>query len=87
MVFKYFAKKNVPLIGTKCSYHLNVFCLCILTSFSLEDSTPQVEPSIPQMVKNLGSGSLVPIILAETLKGLDVHRKEATFFARSPLFL
>ena len=88
MVFKYFAKKNVPLIGIKCSYHLNAFCLCILTSFFLEHGTPRVDPGILEVVKNLGSGGLVPIILAETLNGLDVvHREEATFFAGSPLFL
>ena len=44
--------------------------------------TVQVDPGILHMVKNLGSGTQTPIILALTLNGLDaVHRKEATFIA------
>ena len=31
MVFKYFSQKDVPLVGVKCSHHLNTFCLSILT--------------------------------------------------------
>ena len=30
MVFKYFTKKVVPLVGAECSHHLSDFCLCIL---------------------------------------------------------
>ena len=42
---------------------------------------PCVDPRILQAVKNLGRGSSIIIILAETLIGLDiVHRWEATFF-------
>jgi len=47
-----------------------------------------VDPGILHMVRNLGSGSPVPIILAKTLNGLDaVHKEEATFFVGSPLLL
>jgi len=36
----------------------------------------------------LKKGNLVSLILAETLNGLDAfQRKEASFFARSPLLL
>ena len=36
----------------------------------------------------LKRGNLVGLILAETLNGLDAfHRKEASFFASSPLLL
>jgi len=38
------------------------------------------------MVINLERGSLVGMILAKTLNGLDaIHRGEATFFVGSPL--
>ena len=40
------------------------------------------------VVNNLERGSLVGMILAETLNGLDaVYKGEATFFVGSPLFL
>ena len=43
--------------------------------------TPRVNLGILHVVKNLGSGTPIAIILAKTLNGLDVvHRKEATFF-------
>ena len=88
MVFKYFTKKVVPLARAKRSRHLNAFFLCILSSFFLVHETPQVDLGILHMVRNLGSGSPVPIILAKTLNGLDaVHKEEATFFVGSPLLL
>lgn len=47
-----------------------------------------VDLGILHVVQNLGSGSLVHIILVETLNGLDViHKGEATFFAGNPLLL
>ena len=50
--------------------------------------TPRVDPIILLVVNNLGSGSLIVLILAETLNGLDaVHKEEATFFVGSPLLL
>lgn len=50
--------------------------------------TPQMDLGILHVVKNLGSGSPVPIILAKTLNGLDdIHREEATFFVESPFLL
>lgn len=88
MVFKYYTKKFVPLARVERSHHLNSFCLCILVSFTLVHETPRVDPVILHMVKNLGSESPMPIILAKTLNGLDaVHREEVTFFASSPLLL
>ena len=88
MVFKYFSKKDVPLAGVKCSHHLNAFCFCILARLFLVHETPHVDPRILHVVKNLGSGSPIAIILAKTLKGLDAVRgEETTFFAGSPLLL
>ena len=50
--------------------------------------TPHVDPEILYVVKHLGSGSPLAIILAETLNGLDVvHREEATLFVGSPFLL
>ena len=47
-----------------------------------------MDPKILHVVKNLGNGSPVPIILVETLNGLDaIHREEATFFMGNPLLL
>ena len=83
-----FYKKDVPLTRTKHSHHLNAFCLCILTRFFWVHETPQMDLGILHVVKNLGSGSPVPIILAKTLNGLDdIHREEATFFVESPFLL
>ena len=86
MVFKYFSKKDVPLAGVKHSHHLNAFCLCILARFFLVQETPRVDPRIRHVVKHIGSGSPLAIILAKILNGLDaVHREEATFFVGIPL--
>ena len=88
MVFKYFTKNVVPLSKTERSHHLNAFHLCILASFFLVHETPWMDPKILHVVKNLGNGSPVPIILVKTLNGLDaIHRKEATFFMGNPLLL
>ena len=50
--------------------------------------TPCVDQRIFWVVINLERGSLVGMIMAKTLNGLDVvHRKEVTFFAGSLLLL
>ena len=50
--------------------------------------TPRVNLGILHVVKNLGSGTPIAIILAKTLNGLDAfHKKDASFFARSPFLL
>ena len=88
MIFKYFSKMDVPLVGAKRSYHPNTFCFCILTRFFLVHEAPCVDPGIVHMINNLESVSPMAIILAKTLNGLDsVHREEAKFFAGSPLLL
>ena len=88
MFFKYFSQRNVHLVRVEHSYYLNADCLCILARYLLVHETPRVDPRILLVVKNLGRGSLIMLILAETLNGLDVvHREEATFFAGSPLLL
>ena len=68
MVFKYFSKMDVPLAGAKCSHYLNTFCVCILARFFLVHETPCVDLGILHVVKNLGSGSPIAIILAKTLR-------------------
>ena len=50
--------------------------------------TPRVDLIILLVVNNLGNGSLIMLILAEILNGLDaVHKEEATFFVGSRLLL
>lgn len=52
------------------------------------NETPRVDLIILLVVNNLGNGSLIMLILAETLNGLDaVHKEEATFFVGSPILL
>ena len=80
MVFKY-----VPLTRMERSHHLNAFYLCIVARFFLVHETSRVDPRILHVDKNLGSGSLVPIILVEPLDGLDaVHREEENFLVGIP---
>lgn len=57
MVFKYFSKKNAPLTRMERFHHFNAFCVCILARFFLVHETSRVDPEIPQVDKNLGSGS------------------------------
>ena len=88
MVFKYFSRMDVPLAGAKRSHHLNAFFFCILARLFLVLKTPCVDPRILHMVKNLGSGNPIAIILAKTLNGLDaIYREEATFFRGNLLLL
>ena len=54
----------------------------------LVHGTDYVDHRMYLVVSDLRSGNLVGMILAETLNGLDAfHRKEANFFAGSPLLL
>ena len=48
--------------------------------------TLHVDQRMLSMVINLEKGSLISMILAETLNGLDaIHRRETTFFVGSLL--
>ena len=88
MVFMYFSQRNVPLVGVQHSHCLNALCLYFLARYFLIHKTPRVDQRMLLVVNNLERGSLVGMILAETLNGLDsVYRGEATFFVGSPLFL
>ena len=87
-VFACFSRLAVPMASKVCSYYLNVFCLCLIARYFMVHETYQVDQQMCLVVNNLSKGSLVGMILAETLNGLDtVHREEATFFAGSPLLL
>ena len=47
------------------------------------DETYRIDQRMCLVVNNLDKGSLLGMILVETLNGLDVvHREEATFFTR-----
>lgn len=88
MVISYFFKKALPLAGIEHAYFLNAYCLCILVGIFLVHSSHRMDSSILHVVQHLWEGSPVPIILAETLNGLDVvHKEEANFFSGSHLLL
>ena len=63
------------------SHYLNAFYLWLLARYFLVDETYRIDQRMCLVVNNLDKGSLVGMILVETLNGLDVvHREEATFF-------
>ena len=54
--------------------------------YFLVHETLHVDQRMLSMVINLEKGSLISMILAETLNGLDaIHRRETTFFVGSLL--
>ena len=76
------------MAGVHRSHYLNSFCLCLLARYFLVHETPRVNQQMILVVNNLEKGSLVGIILAETLNVLDaIRRGEANFFAGSTLLL
>ena len=87
-IFAYFSWLTIPETDRPHSYYLNAFCICILARYFLVQETAHIDRRMCLVVSDLRSGNLAAKILAETLKGLDVfHRKEANFFAGSPLLL
>ena len=87
-VFMYFSQRNVLMARAQRSHYLNAFCLCLFLRYFLVHDTPCVDQRMLWVIINLERGSIVGMILAETLNGLDiVHRGEVTFFVGSPLLL
>jgi len=88
MVFAFFSRFSVPVTGRGRSHYLNAFCLWLLARYFLVNKTYRVDQRMCLVVNNLDKGSLVGMILVETLNGLDVvHREEATFFIGNALLL
>lgn len=87
-IFAYFSRLTIPMVGRSRSYYLNAFCLCILVRHFLVHETVRIDRRMCLVVSDLRVGSPMDMILAETCNGLDaIHKKEANFFAGSPLLL
>ena len=86
LVFDYFSDSAL-LEGERLrSYFLRAFCLYALARYFLVQKSYCVDLQMCMVAYKLRRGNLVGLILAETLNGLDAfHRKEGSFFARSPL--
>ena len=86
LVFAHFSS-SAFLVGERPrSYFLCAFCLCALARYFLVQRSYCVDLRICMVVYKSKRGNLVGLILVETFNGLDAfRRKEASFFARSPL--
>ena len=88
LVFAHFSNLVILVDERPCSCFLRVFCLCALARYFLVQRSYCMDLQMCMVVYKLKRGNLVGLILAETLNGLDVFlRKEASFFAGSPLLL
>ena len=88
LVFEYFFSSTLLEGKGPCSYSLRAFCLCALARYFLVQNLYCVDLWMCMIAYELKRGNSVGLILAETLNGLDAfHRKEANFFAGSPLLL
>ena len=88
LIFAYFSQLAIPTTNIPRSLFLNAFYLCMLARYFLVHETYCVDHRMCLVVANLRNRNIVSMILAKTLNGLDAfHRKEALFFARSPLLL
>ena len=88
LVFEYFSDSTF-LAGEKArSYFLRAFCLCALVRYFLVQKSYCVDLRMCMVAYELKRGIPVGLVLAKTLNCLDAFlRKEASFFAGSPLFL
>ena len=88
LVFKYFCSSAFAEGERPCLNFFRAFCLCDLARYFLVQNLYCVGLWMCMMAYELKRGNLVGLILAKTLNGLDTfHRKEANFFAESPLLL
>ena len=88
LVFEYFSGSALLASERPRSYFLHAFCLCALASYFLVQKSYCVDLWMCMVAYELKRGNPMGLILAETLNGLDAfHRKEASFFAGSPLLL
>ena len=88
LVFEYFFGSTLLEGERPCLYFLHAFCLCALARFFLVQNSYCVDFRICMIAYEIKRGNLMSLILVETLNGLDAfHRKEGSFFARSPLLL
>ena len=88
LVFEYFSDSTLPEGKRPRSYSIRAFCLCALARYFLVQNLYCVDLRMCMIAYELKRGNPVGLILAETLNGLDAfHRKEANFFAGSPILL
>ena len=88
LVFAHFSVLAIPVDKRPRSYFLHAFYLCALARYFLVQRSYCIDLQMCIVVYKLKKSNLVGLILAETLNGLDAfHRKEVSFFARSPLLL
>ena len=88
LVFAHFFCLALPMGERPRSYFLCAFCLCALAKYFLVQRSYCVDIRMCMVVYELKRGNPVGLILAKTLNGLDAfHKKDASFFARSPFLL
>ena len=88
LVFEYLSDLTLTVGERPRSYFLRVFCMCALARYFLVQNSYCVDFRICMIAYEIKRGNLMSLILVETLNGLDAfHRKEGSFFARSPLLL
>ena len=88
LVFDYFSSLGLPKGERPWSYYLHAFSLCALARYFLVQHSYCVDLRMCMVAYELKRGNLVGLILAETFDGLDsFRRREASFFAGSPLLL
>ena len=88
LVFDYFSGLALLEGERPRSYFLYAFCLCSLARYFLVQKSYCVDLRMCMVAYELEKGSLVDLILAKTLNGLDAfHRKKASFKAGSPFLL
>ena len=88
LVFDYFSSLGLPKGERPRLYNFCAFCLCALAWYFLVQHSYCVDLWMCMVAYELKRGNLVGLILAETFNGLDAfQRREASFFAGSPLLL
>ena len=88
LVFDYFSNSGLLEGERPQSYYQHAFCLCALERYFLVQQSHCVDLWMCMMAYELKRGNPTGLILAETFNALDAfQRKEASFFAGSPLLL
>ena len=84
--FANFSHLTIPMAGRSCSHYLNAFSLCLHVRYFLVHDTVRIDQRMCLVVSNLRMGSLMGMILAETLNGLAaIQRKEANMILAETL--
>ena len=88
LVFEYFSHSTFHEGERPHLYFLRAFCLCAFARYFLVQNSYCVDFWMCMIAYELKRGNPMGLILAKTFIGFDAfHRKEANFFAESPLLL